>query len=343
VHNTESFGRFSFPKLVWDQTNEGPLDKVPKSVDEITVIGASGNVGKLVALRLSDEFKVNGVVRDSMSATRVLPFFNDLINQKKVNLLECNLVEEAMRSQANGIANAAQYPVQIQAALKSANTLIICTGTTAFPTQAWSKSSSGMSSFAPDVLKALVRNKFSVAKTMLDLDKQGLNTPENIDNICNRFIVNAWDNLCQVQQKRIVMISSIGVNRRKSMPFAFLNLCGVLEAKARGEEAVKSAARKGGYSYTIVRPGQLFGGPYDNNYYLGTLFKLDKDVDEQKLQLRLGDELLGDTLRSSLAEVTAQICELDAAKNVEFSVINVKGDLQDISSIQASLKDLRVL
>ena len=26
--------------------------------------------------------------------------------------------------------------------------------------------------------------------------------------------------------------------------------------------------------YTIVRPGQLFGGPYDNNYYLGTLFQV---------------------------------------------------------------------
>ena len=95
----------------------------------------------------------------------------------------------------------------------------------------------------------------------------------------------------------------------------------------------------GGYSYTIIRPGQLFGGIHDNkyvghevglcslcpfansdtrlfwlyvllrSYYLGTLFRLDEDAATQDLEVAKGDELLGDTLRSTLAEVTAQICE----------------------------------
>lgn len=35
---------------------------------------------------------------------------------------------------------------------------------------------------------------------------------------------------------------------------------------------------------TFVRPGQLFGGPYDNNYYLGTLFQLDKDAETREVR-----------------------------------------------------------
>ena len=45
-------------------------------------------------------------------------------------------------------------------------------------------------------------------------------------------------------------------------------------------------------------------GPYDNNYYLGPLFQLDKDADTQNVELAKGDTLLGDTLRSTLAEVS---------------------------------------
>ena len=63
------------------------------------------------------------------------------------------------------------------------------------------------------------------------------------------------------------MLSSIGVQRRTQMPFPVLNACGVLDAKAAGEAAIKADAEAAGYSYTTLRPGQLFGGPYDNNYY----------------------------------------------------------------------------
>ena len=65
---------------------------------------------------------------------------------------------------------------------------------------------------------------------------------------------------------------------------------------------------EGGYAYTFVRPGQLFGGPYDNNVYLGTLFQLDKDVDERDVLLGRGDVTLNDdpqlgTLRSTRVEI----------------------------------------
>jgi hypothetical protein len=73
------------------------------------------------------------------------------------------------------------------------------------------------------------------------------------------------------------MLSSTGVKRRQSMPFPILNACGVLDAKAAGEEALQQCAQESGFAYTIIRPGQLI--PEDqpeNNYYLGTLFQLDK-------------------------------------------------------------------
>jgi hypothetical protein len=42
---------------------------------------------------------------------------------------------------------------------------------------------------------------------------------------------------------------------------------------------------------------------------VGTLFQLDKDVETQGVSMARGDTLLGDTLRSTLAEVTAQLVE----------------------------------
>ena len=137
-----------------------------------------------------------------------------------------------------------------------------------------------------------------------------------------------------------VMLSSIGVRRRDAMPFPILNACGVLDAKAAGEDSVVNSAKANGYSYTIVRPGQLFGGPYDNNYYLGTLFQLDKDAATQDVVVGRGDELLGDTLRSTLAEVTAQICEGDSCRDLDFAVINEKGDVPTGEDVKERLNAL---
>jgi hypothetical protein len=164
-----------------------------------------------------------------------------------------------------------------------------------------------------------------------------LNTPTNVDAKGNQLILSAWNAACKVQQKRAILLSSIGVQRRDTMPFPILNACGVLDAKAVGEQAFRDQT----YPYTIIRPGQLFGGPYDNNYYLGTLFQLDKDSDTRGVKMEVGDTLLGDTLRSTLAEITAQICETDSALNMDFAVVNVRGDAPSIDNIQMQLKQLK--
>ena len=116
--------------------------------------------------------------------------------------------------------------------------------------------------------------------------------------------------------------------------------CGVLDAKAAGEEAVRADAAAAGYAYTIVRPGQLFGGPYDNNYYLGTLFQLDKDAETREVTLGRGDELIGDTLRSTLAEVTAQALETNTALDLDFACVNVKGDEPSVEVVRQRLAAL---
>ena len=306
----------------------GTSPKALKPGDTVAVVGASGNVGKLVALRLSDTYNVNGIVRDATSVSNFL-------NRDSITLFEANLLEEQMQG------DCARCPPSLRPALQSANALVICTGTTAFPTKAWTKS--GSSGVAGDVLKALLDNSFDVKKAITSLDEQGFNTPKNVDALSNLFLVNAWKDACKVPRKRLIMLSSIGVQRRDQMPFPILNACGVLDAKAEGEAAIQAAAEKDGFSFTIIRPGQLFGGPYDNNYYLGTLFQLDKDAQTQDVEFAVGDTLVGDTLRSTLAEVTAQICEGDLARDMDFAVVNVKGDAPSTEQVQMKLSELIVV
>ena len=91
----------------------------PALGDTVAVLGASGNVGKLVALRLAENFKVRGVVRDASRVRGFLP--------PEVDLYEADL--------------RAEDPVlELSEALKDVSCLVVCTGTTAFPTQAWSQS-----------------------------------------------------------------------------------------------------------------------------------------------------------------------------------------------------------
>ena len=305
--------------------NLSPGDKALKRV---AVIGASGNVGKLVALRLADSFDVVGVVRD---ASRVSGFLGD-----KVRLFEADLRGDDV--------TAALAP-----ALEGAEALVVCTGTTAFPTQAWSPT--GRDGVSMPVLKALYEARQEgglgeIVNAAIDrLSTQGFNTPTTVDEEGNYKIIKAWEAAAGSLRKRLVLLSSTGVERRAEMPYPILNACGVLDAKAAAEAAIKADAAAAGYSYTFVRPGQLFGGPYDNNYYLGTLFQLDKDAETREVLLGRGDVTLNDdpqlgTLRSTLAEVIAQTLESGAAENLDFTVVNAKGEFPDADVLRERLTTL---
>lgn len=345
-------GDLKFPQFPWTKSNNGNGSGNSAALqpgDTVAVIGASGNVGKLVALRLADTYRVHGVVREAASVAKFLTPEDEQTNKKKkqeITLYETNLLDDMMTKPTSSAP--LSYPDSLRAALQTANAVIICTGTTAFPTKAWTKSASGedddgrggSAGVAKDVVQALWENSFSINDALTALDAQGLNTPNNVDAAATAYLTQVWDAVCTVRQKRIIMLSSIGVQRRTSMPFPILNACGVLDAKAAGEAAIQQAATAQNYAYTIVRPGQLFGGPYDNNYYLGTLFQLDKDVTTQNIQVAPGDTLLGDTLRSTLAEITAQVCEQDTCRDVEFAVINTKGERPSTETVQQQLEAL---
>ncbi len=338
-----AFGSFKMPdfRMPWDSNDSGintvqvkESTRALKPGDTVAVVGASGNVGKLVCLRLSDTYNVNGIVRDASS---VESFFE---GRDQIKLFEADLLEELKLDENDGPDENLDVgcPESLRAALSNANAIVICTGTTAFPTKAWSRNEE--KEITSDVIGALLDTKFDIMDAIGQLDSKGLNTPKNVDARGNQLILSAWNDASRVQKKRAILLSSIGVQRRSQMPFPILNTCGVLDAKAVAEKSLIEESEKNGYDYSIIRPGQLFGGPYDNNYYLGTLFQLDKDAKTQDIEVQCGDELLGDTLRSTLAEVTAQICEGGYALNTDFAVVNVKGDVPSIGDVQTKLETL---
>ena len=111
----------------------------------------------------------------------------------------------------------------------------------------------------------------------------------------------------------------------------------MLDAKASAERALADAAARGGFEHAIVRPGQLFGGPYDNNFYLGTLFQLDKDAGTPRRALSRGDDAQGDTLRSALAEVLVQTLTAPTAPPTDFTVLTEKGEPPSSEDLQRQL------
>lgn len=115
----------------------------------------------------------------------------------------------------------------LREAFRGVSHLVICVGTTAFPTRAW-------------------RNG---------------NTPSAIDD----FAVSQWMKALDAETiRRIVYVSSVGVLRKFSFPYFILNAYGVLDAKLKGESHVLEAARRFSCAYAILRPGRLVGAPHTN-------------------------------------------------------------------------------
>lgn len=119
----------------------------------------------------------------------------------------------------------------LEGAMSDVAGVVISVGTTAFPTMKW----------------------------------KGGNTPQSIDQEAVARV--AYVATKAPKLKRIVLVTSVGVERTDQMPFLILNLFGVLDAKKKGEEAIMAAATASSsekFDYTIIRPGRLVGGPYTN-------------------------------------------------------------------------------
>lgn len=167
-------------------------------------------------------------------------------------------------------------------ALGNADAVVCCTGTTAFPTKRWWAGGS-----PKDVDQVGVNNLVQAAK------KQGM--------------------------KRFVLVSSAGVDRKDSFPFAVMNLCGVLDYKKAGEEVLKES----GIPYTVLRPSRLTDGPY-TSYDLNTLLQ---GVSGTRNQLKVSsrDELRGECGRVALSEAIAQILSLSCTVDRTFHLESVEG------------------
>jgi nucleoside-diphosphate-sugar epimerase len=174
---------------------------------------------------------------------------------------------------------------ELQQAILGAAGIVISVGTTAFPTLKW----------------------------------KGGNTPQAIDDLAVTRLAQAASQSTTL--KRIVLVTSIGVDRTDQMPFLILNLFGVLDAKKRGEEAVRNAALKGtSFDYAIIRPGRLIGGPF-TNLDLAKLLQLEGGA-ENGVTVAAGDVLLGDCKRDACAEAIVQCLTNVACSNVEFSIVS---------------------
>jgi uncharacterized protein YbjT (DUF2867 family) len=170
--------------------------------------------------------------------------------------------------------------VSLDSALIGVAAVVISIGTTAFPTLKW----------------------------------KGGNTPKAVDDIAVSAIAKALSKNDSV--KKVVLVTSVGVERTGEMPFLILNLFGVLDAKKAGEEAIKSS----GKSYCIVRPGRLVGGPF-TNLDVAKLLQIQGGA-ANGVDVMTGDALLGDCKRDACAECIIQCLSNPRASNIDFSIVS---------------------
>jgi uncharacterized protein YbjT (DUF2867 family) len=168
----------------------------------------------------------------------------------------------------------------LDSALNGVAAVVISVGTTAFPTLKW----------------------------------RGGNTPKAVDDIAVSAIAKALSKYDSV--KKVVLVTSVGVERTGEMPFLILNLFGVLDAKKAGEEAIKSS----GKSYCIVRPGRLVGGPF-TNLDVAKLLQIQGGA-ANGVDVMSGDALLGDCKRDACAECIIQCLSNPRASNIDFSIVS---------------------
>lgn len=174
--------------------------------------------------------------------------------------------------------------LELRDALEGSSAVVISVGTTAFPTKKWANG----------------------------------NTPKAIDEEAVVRLANAAAETDSV--RRVVLLTSVGVDRTSEMPFLILNLFGVLDAKKAGEDAIREAGERGAFDYAVVRPGRLVGGPY-TNLDLAKLMQIEGGA-ENGVTVQAGDVLLGDCKRDACAEAVVQCLERAECKNAAFSVVS---------------------
>mmetsp|Transcript_28076 Transcript_28076/g.90508 ORF Transcript_28076/g.90508 Transcript_28076/m.90508 type:complete len:367 (+) Transcript_28076:81-1181(+) len=296
----------------------------PYCTTKAVVVGASGNVGKMVTARMLEEgYCVTALVRSWAAGDALYDYLQKVhVCPNLPEILIADICAEDSRP-------------ALKEALKGAERVVVTTGTTAFPTKAWAGGRVQSDDVGSVVWRSLWDHSFDRTLAMNYLTNNlDMNTPEQVDH---RGVERVAECLDPRSLRRCVLMSSLGVTRRDEFPFTMLNSMGVLDAKAKGEDAIKKNCEKIGAEWSIVRPGQLFGPPYDNNFYLGTLFELEKSQETQALDIHKGDASKGDTTRTALADVLVHSLDCTATKNTDFTVLTVKGRRPDKQAMDDNL------
>ncbi|GJP37920.1 hypothetical protein CLOM_g22369 [Closterium sp. NIES-68] len=156
-----------------------------KPLERVLVVGASGGVGQLcVASLLSKSLPVRALVRSVEKAEALFADAPaDLIQIVSADLRQPGTISPALFTGVSAV--------------------IVCVGTTAFPSKRW----------------------------------DGDNGPEQTDYIGVKNLLAALPSTLS----RIIFVSSAGVERYNQLPYNILNLFGVLKYKKMAEDLVKSS------------------------------------------------------------------------------------------------------
>lgn len=251
--------------------------------DRVLVVGATGGVGQLTVVKLLGKgWTVRVLTR---SAEKARQMFNDRV---EITLGDI------------------RQPETLPAAMADVTHIIGCTGTTAFPSPKWDFD-------LPE--QNPLQQLQTWGKILLDVDyrnRKARNSPVQVDAEGVINLVNA----APKDLRRLVFVSSAGVERKDKPPYSFLNAFGVLDAKQRGEAAIA----RSGLPHTIIRPGRLIDGPY-TSYDLNTLLKAKTDG-SQGIVIGTGDTLTGQTSRIDVATACVECLSHPTSENKIFEIVN---------------------
>lgn len=251
--------------------------------ERILITGATGGVGQLtVAYALGQGYGVRALTRNVDKARSLF--------DERIELVQADLRE----------------PNSLPPALEGIDFVVCCSGTTAFPSDKWQVDP-----------PAQPWEQFVFwGRIFLDADYrqvQTKNSPAVADGQGVTNLINAAKNY---SVRRFVFVSSLGVERKHQVPFSILNAYGVLDAKAKAENALQSST----LDYTIVRPGRLIDGPY-TSYDLNTLIQASTHG-KQDVVVGSGDTLLGQTSRKDVAAACVECLQAPSTVNKTFEIIN---------------------
>jgi nucleoside-diphosphate-sugar epimerase len=267
------------------------VSAAPRPTDgPILVVGGTGGVGQLVTQRLLQAgYTVRVASRNPERARTTLSLVghqeedNGNDNSNNQQKDKLEVVQLDLVPETTSVLDQ-----QLSVALQGVAGVVISVGTTAFPTLKW----------------------------------RGGNTPQAIDADAVTRIVQAATTTT-TKMKRIVLVTSVGVERTNEMPFTILNLFGVLDAKRTGEHALRKAcadSQPNKVDFVIVRPGRLVGGPF-TNYDVARLLQLQGGA-ENGVDVAIGDSLLGDCKRDACAAAIVEAVRQPAATNIIFSLVS---------------------